>query len=50
MVTTRHRFSHIAKSFKLKSQTVFDGKIVVVHEGRTNFSELPAEPSQGSAG
>ena len=37
------RFSHIAGAFKLKSQTIFDGEIVVVHEGRTNFSELQAD-------
>lgn len=41
------RFSHIASSFKLKSQTIFDGEIVVVHEGRTNFSELQADLAKG---
>ncbi|WP_245428133.1 hypothetical protein [Bradyrhizobium sp. MOS003] len=42
-----HRFSRIAKSFKLKSQTIFDGEIVVVHEDRTNFSELQADLAKG---
>ena len=41
------RFSHIAGAFKLKSQTIFDGEIVVVHEGRTNFSELQADLAKG---
>ena len=42
-----HRFSNIAKSFKLKSQTIFDGEIVVIHEDRTNFSELQADLAKG---
>ncbi|WP_342739726.1 non-homologous end-joining DNA ligase [Bradyrhizobium sp. B117] len=42
-----HRFSRIAGSFRLKSQTIFDGEIVVVHEQRTNFSELQADLAQG---
>ena len=41
------RFSHIAGAFKLKSQTIFDGEIVVVHEDRTNFSELQADLAKG---
>ncbi|MGX4773899.1 non-homologous end-joining DNA ligase [Bradyrhizobium guangdongense] len=41
------RFSRIAGSFKLKSQTIFDGEIVVVHEGRANFSELQADLAKG---
>ncbi|MCG2633242.1 non-homologous end-joining DNA ligase [Bradyrhizobium sp. WYCCWR 13023] len=41
------RFSRLASSFKLKSQTVFDGEIVVVHEDRTNFSELHADLAKG---
>jgi bifunctional non-homologous end joining protein LigD len=41
------RFSRIASSFKLKSQTIFDGEIVVVHENRTNFSELQANLAKG---
>jgi bifunctional non-homologous end joining protein LigD len=42
-----NRFSHIASSFKLRSQTIFDGEIVVVHGGRTNFSELQADLAKG---
>ena len=41
------QFSAIASAFKLKSQTIFDGEIVVVHEGRTNFSELQADLAKG---
>lgn len=41
------RFSAIASSFKLKSQTIFDGEIVVVDGGRTNFSELQADLAKG---
>lgn len=42
-----HRFSHIAGSFRLKSQTIFDGEIVVVHEQRTDFSELQTDLAKG---
>ncbi|MCP3388853.1 non-homologous end-joining DNA ligase [Bradyrhizobium sp. CCGB12] len=42
-----HRFSHIAGSFRLRSRTIFDGEVVVVHEGRTNFSELQADLAKG---
>ena len=41
------RFSAIAKAFDLKSQSIFDGEVVVVHEGRTNFSELQADLASG---
>ena len=41
------RFAAIAGAFKLKSQTIFDGEVVVVHEGRTNFSELQADLAKG---
>lgn len=41
------RFSAIAGAFRLKSQTIFDGEVVVVHEGRTNFSELQADLAKG---
>ncbi len=41
------RFSLIAGAFDLKSQTIFDGEVVVVHEGRTNFSELQADLANG---
>ncbi|WP_333927005.1 non-homologous end-joining DNA ligase [Bradyrhizobium sp. CCBAU 11361] len=41
------RFSAIAGAFRLKSQTIFDGEVVVVHEGRTNFSKLQADLAKG---
>jgi bifunctional non-homologous end joining protein LigD len=41
------RFSAISSSFKLRSQTIFDGEVVVIHEGRTNFSELQADLANG---
>lgn len=41
------RFSDIAGSFKLRSESIFDGEIVVVHHGRTNFSELQADLAKG---
>ncbi|WP_354100767.1 RNA ligase family protein [Bradyrhizobium sp. RT5a] len=40
-------FSAIAGAFKLKSQRIFDGEVVVIHEGRTNFSELQADLAKG---
>ncbi|MCP3395386.1 hypothetical protein NLM27_42460 [Bradyrhizobium sp. CCGB12] len=42
-----HRFSYIAGSFRLPSRTIFDSEVVVVHEGRTNFSELQADLATG---
>ena len=42
-----NRFATIAGAFRLKSQTIFDGEVVVVHEGRTNFSELQADLAKG---
>ncbi|WFU77019.1 non-homologous end-joining DNA ligase [Bradyrhizobium sp. CB2312] len=41
------RFSGIAASFKLRSQSIFDGEIVVIHYDRTNFSELQADLAKG---
>ncbi|OSJ36827.1 MULTISPECIES: non-homologous end-joining DNA ligase [Bradyrhizobium] len=37
------RFSVIAGAFDLPYQAIIDGEVVVIHEGRTNFSELQAE-------
>jgi bifunctional non-homologous end joining protein LigD len=37
------RFSTIAGAFDLPCQAIIDGEVVVVNEGRTNFSELQAE-------
>jgi bifunctional non-homologous end joining protein LigD len=31
----------------LKSQSIVDGEVIVVHEGRTNFSELQADLAKG---
>ncbi|MDA9521480.1 ATP-dependent DNA ligase, partial [Bradyrhizobium sp. CCBAU 11434] len=41
------RFSTIAGAFDLPCQAIIDGEVVVVHEGRTNFSELQAELAGG---
>ncbi|MFG3593061.1 non-homologous end-joining DNA ligase [Bradyrhizobium sp. RDI18] len=41
------RFSVIAGAFDIAGQAIVDGEIVVVHEGRTNFSELQAELAAG---
>jgi bifunctional non-homologous end joining protein LigD len=41
------RFSVIAGALDIPGQAVIDGKVVVVHEGRTNFSELQAELAAG---
>lgn len=41
------RFSNIAAAFALKSQSIFDSEAVVIHEGRTNFSELQADLASG---
>ena len=37
------RFSAIAGALDIPGQAIIDGEVVVVHEGRTNFSELQAE-------
>jgi bifunctional non-homologous end joining protein LigD len=41
------RFSVIAGAFALPYQAIIDGEVVLVHEGRTNFSELQAELAGG---
>ena len=41
------RFSVIAGALDLPGQAIIDGEVVVVHEGRTNFSELQAELAGG---
>jgi bifunctional non-homologous end joining protein LigD len=41
------RFSAIAGAFDISGQAIIDGEVVVVHEGRTNFSELQAELAAG---
>jgi bifunctional non-homologous end joining protein LigD len=41
------RFSTIAGALDLPGQAVIDGEVVVVKDGRTNFSELQAELAAG---
>ena len=41
------RFSQIAGALDISGQAIIDGEVVVVHEGRTNFSELQAELAAG---
>ncbi|WP_246709452.1 ATP-dependent DNA ligase [Bradyrhizobium sp. 6(2017)] len=42
------RFAVVARAFDIPGQAILDGEVVVVHEGRTNFSELQAELARGS--
>jgi bifunctional non-homologous end joining protein LigD len=37
------RFSLIAGALDVPGQAILDGEVVVIHDGRTNFSELQAE-------
>jgi bifunctional non-homologous end joining protein LigD len=41
------RFSLIAGAFDMSGRAIIDGEVVVIHEGRTNFSELQAELAAG---
>src|SRR5258708_2711455 len=41
------RFSVIASELDLPGQAIIDGEVVVIKEGRTNFSELQAELAAG---
>jgi bifunctional non-homologous end joining protein LigD len=41
------RFSSIAAALDISGEAIIDGEVVVVHEGRTNFSELQAELAAG---
>lgn len=41
------RFSLIAGALDLPGQAIIDGEVVVVHEARTNFSELQAALARG---
>ena len=41
------RFSRIAGALDIPGQAIIDGEVVVIHEGRTNFSELQAELAAG---
>jgi bifunctional non-homologous end joining protein LigD len=44
------RFSSIAAALDIPGEAIIDGEVVVVHEGRTNFSELQAELAAGRQG
>ena len=41
------RFSTIAGALDIPGQAIIDGEVVVINEGRTNFSELQAELAAG---
>lgn len=41
------KFSKIAGAFDIEGQAIVDGEVVVIHEGRTNFSELQADLGRG---
>lgn len=41
------RFSAIAGALDISGQAIIDGEVVVIHDGRTNFSELQAELAAG---
>ncbi|KYH01769.1 non-homologous end-joining DNA ligase [Bradyrhizobium sp. DOA1] len=42
-----HKFSVIAGAFDIEGQAIVDGEVVVIHEDRTNFSELQADLARG---
>ena len=42
------RFSVIADALDIPGLAILDGEVVVIHEGRTNFSELQAELAAGN--
>src|SRR3954451_14803405 len=44
------RFSSIAAALDIPGEAILDGEVVVIHEGRTNFSELQAELAAGRQG
>ncbi|MDA9465203.1 non-homologous end-joining DNA ligase [Bradyrhizobium sp. CCBAU 53415] len=41
------KFSMIAAAFDIGGQAIVDGEVVVIHDGRTNFSELQADLARG---
>jgi bifunctional non-homologous end joining protein LigD len=41
------RFTEIAGALAISGEAIIDGEVVVVHEGRINFSELQAELAAG---
>lgn len=42
-----NKFSRIAGAFGIEGQAIVDGEVVVIHDGRTNFSELQADLGRG---
>ncbi|WP_275167843.1 RNA ligase family protein [Bradyrhizobium sp. CSS354] len=42
-----NRFAVIAGAFDIPGQAIVDGEVVVIHEERTNFSELQADLGRG---
>ena len=44
------RFTEIAGALAVPGEAIIDGEVVVVHEERTNFSELQAELAAGRQG
>jgi bifunctional non-homologous end joining protein LigD len=44
------RFTEIAGALAIQGEAIIDGEVVVVHKGRTNFSELQAELAAGRQG
>jgi bifunctional non-homologous end joining protein LigD len=44
------RFTEIVGALDIPGEAIIDGEVVVVHEGRTNFSELQAELAAGRQG
>ena len=44
------RFTEIAGALAISGEAIIDGEVVVVHEGRTDFSELQAELAAGRQG
>jgi bifunctional non-homologous end joining protein LigD len=44
------RFTEIAGALAIPGEAIFDGEVMVIHEGRANFSELQAELAAGRQG
>jgi bifunctional non-homologous end joining protein LigD len=44
------RFAEISGALAISGEAIIDGEAVVVHEGRTNFSELQAGLAAGRQG
>src|SRR3954467_4757078 len=44
------RFTEISGALGIPGEAIIDGEVVVIHEGRTNFSELQAELAAGRQG